>query len=205
MEKEQEQVKPITDQELLHLCRNLAGRFKNQNHYEDLVSEGLLACYELKESGCDLLDAYASSARRAMNDYINIKVKAVNTPSTWASRRACKAVYSGSEVSSLSGVAEGTFVSLMAAMANVTEGLAEDTSYTPDHAVSFEEKQYHKHVLDVATKTLSPTEMQIIKMRYLQGMTQDIVAELTQTNQKWVSRHEKGALAKLRETLCNNL
>lgn len=191
----------MNSNEIVSLCKSLAGRYRNQNHYDDLVSVGVLRCYELKAEDCDDRDTYASSVRRAMNDYINIKVKTVNTPSTWASRRAYKAVSSGSDVGSLIGVAKGTFVSLMAAMADVTEGLGEDTAFTKDHATAFEDQEYHSHVLYVAEKTLGTTEMLIIKMRYLDDMTQDMVAEIMGTNQRWVSRHETSALSKLRQAL----
>lgn len=191
----------MNESEIVSLCKSLAGRYRNQNHYDDLVSVGVLCCYELKEEGCEDKDTYTSSVRRAMNDYINIKVKTVNTPSTWASRRASKAVSSGSDVGSLTGVAKGTFVSLMAAMADVTEGLGEDTAFTKDHATAFEDQEYHSHILAVAEKTLGTTEMLIIKMRYLDDMTQDMVAEIMGTNQRWVSRHETSALSKLRQAL----
>jgi RNA polymerase sigma factor (sigma-70 family) len=191
----------VNESEIVSLCKSLAGRYRNQNHYDDLVSVGVLCCYELKEEGCEDKDTYTSSVRRAMNDYINIKVKTVNTPSTWASRRASKAVSSGSDIGSLTGVAKGTFVSLMAAMADVTEGLGEDTAFTKDHAATFEDQEYHSHVIAVAEKTLGTTEMLIIKMRYLDDMTQDMVAEVMGTNQRWVSRHETSALSKLRQAL----
>ena len=191
----------MNSSEIVSLCKSLAGRYRNQNHYDDLVSVGVLCCYELKAKDCDDRDVYVSSVRTAMNDYINIKVKTVNTPSTWASRRASKAVSSGSDVGSLTGVAKGTFVSLMAAMADVTEGVGEDTAFTKDHATTFEDQQYHKHVASVAEKTLDATEVLIVKMRYFEDMTQDVVAEVMGTNQRWVSRHETSALSKLRQAL----
>ena len=191
----------MNSSEIVSLCKSLAGRYRNQNHYDDLVSVGVLCCYELKAKDCDDRDVYVSSVRTAMNDYINIKVKTVNTPSTWASRRASKAVSSGSDVGSLTGVAKGTFVSLMAAMADVTEGVGEDTAFTKDHATPFEDQPYHKHVASVAEKTLDATEVLIVKMRYFEDMTQDVVAEVMGTNQRWVSRHETSALSKLRQAL----
>lgn len=192
---------PPTDTEILHFCRSLAGRYRNQNHYDDLVSEGIISCYEAKANGVVDKGVYISSARRAMSDYINIKIKAVNTPSTWASRRASKAISSASDVVGLTGVAEGTFNSLMAAMSNVTEDVSEDTAFTPDHAVTYEAKEYNLHIIDVAKKTLNATEWQIIKMRYFEDLTQDAVADLTQTNQRWVSRQEMSAISKLRAAL----
>lgn len=195
----------MTDTEILKLCKSLARRYKNQNQYDDLVSEGIVACYELRDAGsATIKQDYVRLARRVMNDYNNIKVKAVNIPSTWASRRASKAISGEVEVESLEGVADGTFISLMAAMSNSTEMLSEDSAFTPDHAEAYEDKEYYIHVITVAIMKLNPTEWQILKMRYLEGMTQEVVAEETGTHQRWVSRIENTALDKLRATLCNN-
>ena len=195
----------MTDPEILKLCKSLARRYKNQNQYDDLVSEGLLACYELRETGSATdKQEYVRLARRVMNDYNNIKVKAVNIPSTWAARRASKAISGDTETDGLEGVTNGTFLALMAAMSNSTELLSEDSAFTPDHAEAYEEREYYIHVISVAIVTLNPTEWQILKMRYLDGMTQDVVAEETGTHQRWVSRIEVNALDKMRSTLCNN-
>ena len=192
----------MTDPEILKLCKSLARRYKNQNQYDDLVSEGLLACYELRETGSATdKQEYVRLARRVMNDYNNIKVKAVNIPSTWAARRASKAISEDTETDGLDGVASGTFLSLMAAMSNSTELLSEDSAFTPDHAEAYEEREYYIHVISVAIVTLNPTEWQILKMRYLDGMTQDVVAEEFGLDQSWVSRHENVALSKIRKKL----
>jgi RNA polymerase sigma factor (sigma-70 family) len=192
----------MTDPEILKLCKSLARRYKNQNQYDDLVSEGLLACYELRETGSATdKQEYVRLARRVMNDYNNIKVKAVNIPSTWAARRASKAISEDTETDGLDGVASGTFLSLMAAMSNSTELLSEDSAFTPDHAEAYEEREYYIHVISVAIVTLNPTEWQILKMRYLDGMTQDVVADEFGLDQSWVSRHENVALSKIRKKL----
>lgn len=192
----------MTDAEILKLCKSLARRYKNHNQYDDLVSEGIVACYELRDTGSatDKQD-YVRLARRVMNDYNNIKVKAVNIPSTWASRRASKAISGELEVDALEGVADATFISLMAAMLNSTELLSEDSAFTPDHAEAYEEKEYYIHVITVALMTLSATEWQIIKMRYIDGMTQDVVAEEFGFDQSWVSKLENSALLKLKKRL----
>lgn len=192
----------MTDTEILKLCKSLARRYKNQNQYDDLVSEGLLACYELRETGSATgKQEYVRLARRVMNDYNNIKVKAVNIPSTWAARRASKAISEDTETDGLDGVASGTFLSLMAAMSNSTELLSEDSAFTADHAEAYEEREYYIHVISVAIVTLNPTEWQILKMRYLDGMTQDVVAEEFGLDQSWVCRHESVALSKIRKKL----
>ena len=81
----------------------------------------------------------------------------------------------------------------------------EDFGISPtDHAMSFEEVEYAAYVMSVAITTLTPEEWSIVKLRYWYGMTQDGVGEALNQNKMWVSRHEKAALDKLKETLCNN-
>ena len=192
----------MTDPEILKLCKSLARRYKNKNQYDDLASEGLLACYELRETGSATgKQDYIGASRRAMNDYNNIKTKAVNVPVANASRMASKAISGDTETDGLEGVTNGTFLALMAAMSNSTELLAEDSAFTPDHAEAYEEREYYTHVLAIAIVTLNPTEWQILKMRYLDGMTQDLVADEFGLDQSWVSRHENVALMKIRKKL----
>jgi hypothetical protein len=45
----------VTDSEIMKMCKRLAGKFRSQTMYEDLVSEGILACYEAKAKGKDLV------------------------------------------------------------------------------------------------------------------------------------------------------
>lgn len=82
----------MNDAKILKLCQVLANRYRNSSQYEDLVSEGLVACYECKEQGKTAEKDFVGAARRAMNDYINIKTKAVSIPSTWASRAVSRSM-----------------------------------------------------------------------------------------------------------------
>lgn len=195
----------VTDATIIKLCKSLARRYKSTSQYEDLISEGLVACYELKATGNNDKGAYVGAARRAMNDYANIRSKAVNIPVAGASRVVSHAIANDSDIESLDGVSGGTFYNLMAAMSNSTEVITDSIGCTPDHATKYEEDDYDAHVLTVAITTLNQTEWTIIKMRYYDGMTQDMVADRLNTNQKWVSRHEITALDKLKVTLCNNM
>jgi RNA polymerase sigma factor (sigma-70 family) len=194
----------VTDAEIIKLCKSLARRYKSTSQYEDLISEGLVACYELKVTGNNDKGAYVGAARRAMNDYANIRSKAVSIPVAGASRIVSHAIATDSDMEGLDGVTGGTFFNLMAAMSNSTEMVTENSGFTPDHATKYEEDEYDAYVLSVAITTLNQTEWTIIKMRYYEGMTQDMVADRLNTNQKWVSRHEITALDKLKATLCNN-
>lgn len=194
--------KEISDEMIMKICHTLAGRYRKSDQYEDLVSEGLLACYECKEAGKNRKADYVGAARRAMNDYINIKSKAVSIPSTWTSRTVSRILSEeGDHSEDLDGVSGGTFFLLMSAMSNATEDVSEAMCATEDHAKAYEDMEYHAHVLSVAITTLDQDEWQVIQMRYYEEMTQDAVAELLSQNQVWVFRVEKRALGKLKEWL----
>jgi RNA polymerase sigma factor (sigma-70 family) len=193
----------LTDTDLLKICKTLAKRYRNQDQYEDLVSEGLLACYECREGGKNLKADYVGAARRAMNDYINIKSKAVSIPNSWTSRTVSRVMSNDEELKKLDGVTGGTFMALMQAMGNDTETLTPNVAFTKDVAEDYEEREYNAHVMSVAVTTLDQDEWQVIRLRYYEELTQADVADLMQATQMWVSRTEKRALGKLREWLCN--
>lgn len=68
--------------DLTTICNTLATKYKNYQEKEDLISEGYLAGLEAIEIGEDPYHA----ARRAMNDYYNIKRKPVSIPRSGAAR-----------------------------------------------------------------------------------------------------------------------
>ena len=187
------------------LCKSLAKRYKNTQQFEDLVSEGVVACYEVLAQGKTEPADFVGAARRAMNDYTNIKSKAMYIPSSsWTSRAVSQSLAKDEELTSIDGVSYGTLLSLVQAMTNTTESAGDDTAFTVDHAELFEEKEYYAYIMSVVKKTLTPTERKIIQLRYIEDMTQDEVSDVFQTNKMWVSRHERFALDKLRNKLCNN-
>lgn len=186
------------------LCKSLARRYRNTQQFDDLVSEGVLACYEALTEGKTTPSDFTGAARRAMNDYINVKTKAVSIPLSHTSYTVSYAMSKDKEVASMNGVSEGTLFSLVQAMSNLTENVTDDTAFTVDHAVLFEEKEYQAYVMSVAKETLSAEEMNIIQLRYFKDMTQDEVAEHMKSNQKTVSRQEISALGRIKRKLVTN-
>jgi RNA polymerase sigma factor (sigma-70 family) len=190
---------PIAD--FSSLCKSLARRYRNTQQFDDLVSEGVVACYEALAEGKTAPADFTGAARRAMHDYINVKTKAVSIPTSHGSYTVSHAMSKDKVIDNLDGISEATLLSLVQAMSNLTESAADDTAFTVDHAEVFEEKEYHAYVLSVAKKTLTATEMTILKMRYFQDMTQDEVADALEISQKLVSRHEILALSKVKKKL----
>jgi len=184
------------------LCKSLARRYKNTQQFDDLVSEGVVACYEVLAQGKTEHSEFVGAARRAMNDYINIKSKAMSIPtSSWTSRAVSQALAKDEAIETMYGVSNGTLLSLVQAMSNVTENISDDTAFTKDHAEVFEKKEYHAYIMSVVKKTLSATELKVIELRYFNDMTQDEVAITFGVDQSWVSRHENTALGKLKKKL----
>lgn len=186
------------------LCKSLAKRYKNTQQFEDLVSEGIVACYEVLAQGKTEPSDFVGAARRAMNNYTNVKNKAVSIPVSGNAYNVSYAMSLDKRVESMDGMSDGTLLSLVQAMTNTTESAGDDTAFTADHAELFEEKEYQAYVMSVVKKTLTPTESKVIQLRYVDDMTQDEVSDVFQTSKMWVSRHERDALAKLRKKLCNN-
>ena len=183
------------------LCKSLARRYRNTQQFDDLVSEGVLACYETLAEGKTAPADFTGAARRAMHDYINVKTKAVSIPTSHGSYTVSHAMSKDRVIDTIEGITEATLLSLTQAMSNLTESATEDTAFTVDHAALYEQKDYYRHIMLVAKETLSTTEMKIIEFRYFRDMTQDEVADALKTNKMWVSRHEKTALSKLHKKL----
>jgi len=77
--------------EIFSMCKRLARRYKNPTHYEDLVSEGIVMCYEVlaKEPDAPVFKLYRK-ANSAMHDYLNLSVLPVTVPKSDVSRRLAR-------------------------------------------------------------------------------------------------------------------
>jgi len=191
----------LTDKEILKLCQTLARKYKKPQEYDDLVSEGLVACYECKSEGKGHKKDYVGAARRAMNDYINIKTKSMSIPDTWPARTVSHAMATGEDLDKLEGVKSGTLKSLMDAMSNDTLDVEELEIATPDHAVDYEKRDYEAYMISVAVTTLDLKELQLLKERYYEGKSQEALADELGVSQRTISRREDAILDKLRQCL----
>lgn len=189
----------LSDKEIVGMCRRLAYKYNSETHREDMLQEGILVCYELLAQNPKTHPAKLyREANRRMHDYLNLDTQPVAIPAHNISRRM---------VRDIDNEVFGTMTDASAAWLKLVIE-AEDRPYDEDysvsdkdHALDFETKEYEAYLNSVALKTLSPTELHVVKMRYYDGLTQDEVGEALETNQKWVSRHEMTALSKLKEAL----
>ena len=181
--------KPIdlTDEEILSLCQSLAKRYRNRDTYDDLVSEGLVACYECRAEGKAHKGDYVGAARRAMNDYINIKSKAMSVPKTWASRAVSQALATEEDLEDLDGVKDGTFALLMAAMRNDATSVDETMSMTQGAEVEFEKREFEQYLLSKVRHVLSDEDWTFLLMVSDEDTTQAQVADILEISPQAVS------------------
>jgi RNA polymerase sigma factor (sigma-70 family) len=181
----------VTNDEIIKMCRSLARKYNDPQEYDDLVSEGVIACMEMVNQGKTDKNLLYSHAKREMHDYYNLKRTPVYVPSS-------SKVHSMGRETSVDGWTE-------TAMQNALYGEAveieEHTLQVPSTEELYERKEWLARIQTIAITCLTQEEWAIVKMRYWEDMTQDDVAKVMCRNQKWVSRKEKSALDKI----CNNL
>ncbi len=185
----------LNSKQITAMCKKLAYKYNSETHREDMMQEGILVCYEILAGEPDAHPAKLyREAKRRMHDYLNLDTQPVAIPAHSRSRRLARNI---EDVSSGDMSKQG-FEWLKLVLQAEDRPYDEDFSVCDrDHALDFENKEYHAHVRSVVSKTLSDTELCIIKMRYYHDLTQDEVGDMMGVNKMWVSRHEKTALTKL--------
>ena len=186
----------MTDSEIMKMCKRLAGKFRSQIMYEDLVSEGVLACYEAKAKGKENPAHLFRQAKQRMYNYLNLKSNVISLPS---SSRAKK--LSRDRDKKFDGMKEETRESLSIALNDDTVDFEDWMSQVPDHSALYEDVEYYRHLMSVAQQCLAPEEFALIKMRYVDDLSQHDVAKQLGVSQSTVSLLESKYLQLIRESL----
>mgnify|MGYP002639276521 FL=1 len=185
----------LNDKQVMKMCEKLAYKYNSQTHREDMMQEGILVCYEILAVEPDAHPAKLyREAKRRMHDYLNLDTQPVTIPAHSRSRRLARNINDGNA----GDMSEQGYEWLKLVLQAEDRPYDEDFSICDrDHALDFENKEYYAYVKSVIAKTLSETELCIIKMRYYADVTQEEVGDVLGVHQSWVSRHENTALRKL--------
>lgn len=189
----------MRDEDILSLCQSLANRYRKSDMYDDLVSEGLVACYECKADGRSDVKILTGAARRAMNDFINIKSKSMSIPKSWASRAVSAALAADEDVEGLEGVKDETLSLLLAAMRNEASSVDEWMSTTEGAEVDFEEREHHSYLLNKVKGALDEDDWNFLLMISDEGTTQSQVADKLNLSHQAVSLRLRRIQSKARE------
>ena len=186
------------------MCERLARKMGRPQHYEDLVSEGVLKSLELLHDTPDTHPANVyRAARKRMYDYVNFDCHGLSVPASDAAR----AVARGNDTSEREDYSERGLELLRATLDS--EWSEYDEDFTESYLPTAEETLINKDTGETLTRmileALTDDESQIIILRYFEEATQDEVADLYGLTQQAVSLREVRALRKLRLRVCNIL
>lgn len=186
------------------MCERLARKMGRPQHYEDLLSEGVLKCLEVLRDTPNTHPANVyRAAKRRMHDYINFDCHGLSVPASDAAR----AIARGNDPEGREDYSGSGLEALKAALTAEPAEYEDDTycgnSATPEQVLI--EKQTSHALTAIINKHLTAEDAEIIIMRYFEEHTQDEVANLLSVSQKSVSIREKKALGKIRLQTCNNL
>ena len=186
------------------MCERLARKMGRPQHYEDLVSEGVLKSLELLHDTPDTHPANVyRAARKRMYDYVNFDCHGLSVPASDAAR----AVARGNDTSERDDYSERGLELLRATLDSEWGEYDEDfmESYLPTAEETLINKDTGETLTRMILEALTDDESQIIILRYFEEATQDEVADLYGMSRQAVSLREIRALRKLRLRLCNIL
>ena len=194
----------VNTETVVTMCERLARKMGRPQHYEDLVSEGVLKSLELLHDTPDTHPANVyRAARKRMYDYVNFDCHGLSVPASDAAR----AVARGNDTSERDDYSERGLELLRATLDS--EWSEYDEDFTESYLPTAEEALINKDTGETLTRmileALTDDESQIIILRYFEEATQDEVADLYGLTQQAVSLREVRALRKLRLRVCNIL
>lgn len=184
--------------EMIAMCDKLSYKYKSAQMREDLVQEGVLACLEIlaEEDNPHPAKLYRA-ADKAMWDHLNFSALPVRVPVDKASR----ALMRGSDVDKCQSYSEDGIEVMKEAVTSVSVEYDDTMMMVDDYSAKYEKKEYEAYVKSKVFGLLSGDELEIIKLRYYENMTQTEVADLFGVKQATISRKEKQALERLRKKL----
>jgi RNA polymerase sigma factor (sigma-70 family) len=194
----------VNTETVVTMCERLARKMGRPQHYEDLLSEGVLKSLELLHDTPDTHPANVyRAARKRMYDYVHFDCHGLSVPASDAARSIAR----GHDTSERDDYSERGLELLRATLDSDWGEYDEDfvESYLPTAEETLINKNTGETLTRLILEALTDDESQIIILRYFEEATQDEVADLYGLTQQAVSLRETRALRKLRLRVCNIL
>jgi len=192
-----EQKKVSQTSEIIKMCEKLASKYKAPQHYDDLVQEGVLACYEVLAQDDDPHPAQLwRMANRRMYDYLNFDTNPMSIPASDTARKVSRGT---GEITG--NYSEAGIQHLERTLSYEVVEMDDFMAFAPDHAEEYEDKDYAAYVMSVAVTTLTEVEMAILKARFFEDKSQEELADEYEVSQQTISRWEDEMMKKLRNNL----
>ena len=179
------------------MCEGLARRYKNPNHYDDLVGEGVLQCYEiLAEDPKPHPAKLYREANRRMHDYLNLDVFPVDIPASDVSRRLSRDIDAG-EFGDTNRSEDGINY-----LRNIlsSEIIPFDTASLFNETVeeNYEETDFYNKLNSQIELQLGEDERLLLHMKFVESMTQVDMGDFFGISQPAIVLRETKIFSKLR-------
>jgi len=158
-------------EEIVKMCKGIARKYKNPNHYEDLVSEGVLMCYEVlhKDAQASVFKLY-KRANSAMHDYLNLGCLPVSVPKSDISRRLARNTDVDLSEVDTNWTEEGIELLRMTLKADTVES-DQLTLTQPSSEDVYENKEFISVLYKTLSRELNADEQLLFHMRFNEDMT----------------------------------
>ena len=179
------------------MCEGLARRYKNPNHYDDLVGEGVLQCYEiLAEDPKPHPAKLYREANRRMHDYLNLDVFPVAIPASDVSRRLSRNIDT-EEFGDTNWSEDGINY-----LRNIlsSEIIPFDTASLFNETVeeNYEETDFYNKLNEQIALQLDEDERLLLHMKFVESMTQVDMGDFFGISQPAIVLRETKIFSKLR-------
>ena len=185
--------------EISSMCKRLARRYKNPTHYEDLVSEGIVMCYEVlaKEPDAPVFKLYRK-ANSAMHDYLNLSVLPVTVPKSDVSRRLARNKDVDLSDIDTNWTDDGIELLRMTLKSEVVD--AEKSNIVqPSSEEIYENIDFVKVLYRTLSKELSGDEQLLFFMRFEEDMTLDECADFFGIGKSTVHKRQEKLVSKVKD------
>lgn len=187
---------------LMNTCRAVARKYNNRNEYEDMVSEGVLACLELlaKNPHTNPITLYRE-ANRAVYDYVNFGCNPISIPASDMARRVARD--KDVDISQVdNSYSDSTVDQLRVVLSMRAVPVVEDTlAFAPSSEDLYQTKEQIDKIVKTMNEELTEDELLFAHMRFFEGMSLDECGDFFTWSRKTAHRRERAMLDKVRGTV----
>lgn len=191
--------RPVKIEEILSMCKTIASKYKRQDQYEDLVSEGVLVALELQEKEPNI--AFSSiymSVNKRMHDYLNIDLLPVHVPASDVARRLSRNPDTPTEEMGDNTWKEESIDYLKTIFKGGYVSLSDLDQPFDEYTETYEDKDFREKLSKEIQNKLSKEEKDHIDMRFQEGLSLQELGDKLGVSKMAVGKREKKLMSKLR-------
>ncbi len=191
--------RPVKIEEILSMCKTIASKYKRQDQYEDLVSEGVLVALELQEKEPNI--AFSSiymSVNKRMHDYLNIDLLPVHVPASDVARRLSRNPDTPTEEMGDNTWKEESIDYLKTIFKGGYVSLSDLDQPFDEYTETYEDKDFREKLSKAIQNKLSKEEKNHIDMRFQEGLSLQELGDKLGVSKMAVGKREKKLMSKLR-------